>query len=209
MAQDSKSVVSTIRPGSRIELPRPGGVFGWLKRRLPLVQLVRGVNAFLNMEVRSDPKATAPAFIVSDTNAMLILPSGAGSGSGGSATINMFKFVSDGGNYLLCHTWDGTTEGTTLVPVAKPYELRVSGSTAWTGGTIRSVAYTVSYANSGSYWTRTVSGSDGTSTTEVVIPDYLSGFIIFAMQSTTGLTYNNQPVTWQDINAGGRAWTAQ
>ncbi len=87
--QESKSTSESIRQGLRIEPPAAGGVFPWLARRLPLLQLVRTANAFLNMQVRVDPKATGPKLEISDTNAVLLLPGSPvnARGSSGSGSV--------------------------------------------------------------------------------------------------------------------------
>ena len=132
----------------------------------------------------------------------------AGGASGSSAT--QFKIISDGGDYWNCKTWDGTTLGSTTIKVAKPFKLR-----AGTGGiaseVIRSVTYTYTYAavTVGAvtgYYTRAVSGSDGSSETDYMIPDPIANDIIYAIHFSTTTPSTLSAVVWIDVNSDGRAW---
>jgi hypothetical protein len=130
--------------------------------------------------------------------------------AGSSSSIQQFKIISDGGDYWNCKTWDGTTLGSTIIKVAKPFKLR-----AGTGGiaseAIRTVTYTYTYtpvtvgAVTG-YYTRAVSGSDGSSETDYTIPDPIANDIIYALPFSTTTPSTLAAVTWIDINADGRAW---
>jgi len=133
------------------------------------------------------------------------------SGSG-SASIQQFKIVSDGGDYWNCNTWDGTTLGSTTVKVAKPYKLRC-GTGAITSETIRSVTYTYTYnaVTSGGvtiYYTRGVTGSDGSAETNYMIPDALTNNIIYGISFSTTTPSSLSDCVWLDINADARAWAA-
>ena len=115
---------------------------------------------------------------------------GAIGGSGGN-TIQLFAVVSDGGTFLNC------TSGGQNYQVIKPPKLQ----TTLAGETIRGVTYSYAYVATGTqYYTRNVSGSDGSSESDLVIPDYLAGNTIIGVQIG-----NN----WYDLNMDGRAWAAQ
>jgi hypothetical protein len=111
-----------------------------------------------------------------------------------SGGLQQFKIVSDDGDYWVCNTWDGTTQGVVNYNVVKPYKLRAGGN-AIGSETIRTVTYTYSYTgvyNSGSsgpyaYFTRGVSGSDGSSETDYMTPDPVTSDIIYAMPVSTNI----------------------
>lgn len=99
--------------------------------------------------------------------------------SGGSAGASQqFKIVSDGGDYWICNMWNGSGYGIVNVNVVKDADLRC-GSNAIGAKIIRGVTYTYTYTpvyQSGSsgpvaYYTRAVSGSDGSSEIDYTIPD--------------------------------------
>lgn len=134
----------------------------------------------------------------------------AAAGTSGSASVQQFKIISDGGDYWVCKTWDGTTLGSTTVNVAKPFKLR-AGVGKITSEVIRGVTYTYTYtavtvgAVTG-YYTRAVSGSDGSSETDYMIPDPRANDIIYGITFATTTPSSLAAVTWLDINADGRAW---
>ena len=131
-----------------------------------------------------------------------------------------FKVVSDGGDFWNCHTWDGTTAGSSIVKVAKPVRLRcILPSASPAGGAqasrvVRGITYTYTYTpvSSGGvviYYTRGVSGSDGTAETDYVIEDALVGDVIFAAPFSTLSPATLSDTKWIDLNVDGRAWAAQ
>ena len=133
--------------------------------------------------------------------------------SGASGGTQQFKIVSDGGDYWICNTWDGTTQGTVNVNIVKPYKLRVGNYTTdyVHSEVIRTVTYTYTYSGvyiSGSsgpyaYFTRAVSGSDSSSETDYMTPDPVAGDIIYATPCTKPVP--GIPTTVQSVelvNAG-------
>ena len=147
---------------------------------------------------------------ISDQNAVITLPvMSAGTGTEG-ASISQFKIVSDGGDYWNCKTWDGTTLGTDITKVAKPYKLR-AGTGKIASEAIRGITYTYTYTAvtvSGvtGYYTRAVSGSDGSAETDYMIPDPLANDIIYAASFATTTPSTLSDVEWIDLNVDGRAW---
>jgi hypothetical protein len=139
------------------------------------------------------------------------------SGGGGASGVQQFKLVSDGGDYWVCHTWDGTTPGTVNLNVIKPYKLR-AGPNAIGSEVIRSVTYTYSYTGvylSGSsgpyaYYTRAVSGSDGSSETDYLTPDPIAGDVLYATPVTTTIC-SGIPTTVQSgaVNSGGSGYVSE
>jgi len=137
---------------------------------------------------------SAPVLYVCTTSGTSTTSAWAKVSGGGSGGVQQFKLVSDGGDYWVCNTWDGTTQGTLNVNVIKPCKLR-AGSNAIGSETIRGVTYIYVYTGvyiSGSsgpyaYYTRAVTGSDGSSETDYLTPDPIAGDIIYATPVTTNI----------------------
>lgn len=125
-------------------------------------------------------------------------------------TVNVSSF----GDYMLCRTWDGTTEGATMIAVARPFLLRKS---VFDGFIIDDYSY--AYA-SVSQRTKTRQ-SDRKAETQVIVPGYVNSdlsdirHIIYAATGIAGgtkvLETGNEldptkPVAWLDLNVDGRAW---
>lgn len=115
----------------------------------------------------------------------------------------LLKSVSD--DHLVCRTWDGATEGSANVNVAKPPALRRTG---WHGVTVVGITYTYT-------GTQARTAVQGTTTeNQVIIPAYQTasgqyiGNVIYAVQPQggTGVVVNGEAVVWQDLNVDGRAW---
>lgn len=136
-------------------------------------------------------------------------------GGSGSA-IRQYRIKSVENDFYTCRTWNGSTEGTTDVFIARPFQHRVSDFNG------RSIAYssdgdsfTASFAyDSPTKRTKTI---NGTAETQVIIPYFKNDFdIIYAVTvsepikvgaSFTSLTDPNEnPVTLLDLNVDGRAW---
>ena len=147
-------------------------------------------------EVKSTPAGT-----------IITMPAVSGQAASGpvTASLSMWKFQADQGSFIFAYSWDGVNLGIDLTAIAKPPKLQLSPSS----NNIRGVNYNYTYTLQSNYYVRGVTGSDGSSSNDIVIPDYLSGDIIFAVTAATGVTYSGIPVTLQDINVDGRAWAAQ
>ena len=101
-------------------------------------------------------------------------------GTAASPLLQQFKFVSDGGDYILAKAWDGTTLAANPTYIAKPYKLRCSITTETdTSGTVHTFTYSPSIADNVAFYTRTDSYSS-TSETQVIVPAYLPGDLIYA-----------------------------
>lgn len=113
--------------------------------------------------------------------------------SGGS---QQFKIVSIGADHLVCHAYDGTTEGAVIFFIAKPWLLRRS-LTAWNGMTF---TYSSDQARTATLGASTES--------QVVVPAYVAGDVIYALGNVIGgnSVVTASPVNWVDVNADGRAW---
>jgi hypothetical protein len=179
--------------------------------------LINCINGFRVISVvipGATPGTAKLADIKSTANGTIItLPSGMiGSSSTSAGSASQFKIVSDGGDYWNCKTWDGTTLGASVVKVAKPFKLR-AGTGKIASEVIRSVTYTYTYSavtvgGVTGYYTRAVSGSDGSSETDYMIPDPIANDIIYASAFSTTTPSTLADVVWIDLNVDGRAWAA-
>lgn len=103
-------------------------------------------------------------------------------------------------DYLTCHTWDGTNEGTVDILVAKPAELR---------HVLATYAQLTGFTTVG---TQTATATDGVDTeTWKVTPDYVVDGEIWATLcgSGTGVTVSGAELGWIDLNLSGRAWAVE
>ncbi|OHD23034.1 MAG: hypothetical protein A2Y38_23360 [Spirochaetes bacterium GWB1_59_5] len=111
---------------------------------------------------------------ITDTSVKLI-PCQFGAGGGGG--LEMFRLKSVQEDYITCRTWDGTTEGTTDVFIAKNTETRFPASDVIAGETW---SYTyVAGADALNKYRDAVSGAITES--QVVTPYWLADGVIFAM----------------------------
>jgi hypothetical protein len=153
-------------------------------------------------------KPVAAKIVMGPNSWTAILPHVAAAvSSGGGGGLAMFHFKQDAGNYLVCVTWDGTTEGTEPVNIAKRPKLRTSLATETIEGIVYNYTYTpvVSGGITVSY-TRNTTG--GATQTDKVTPPYLLNDIVLAMQLNTGLLdASGDSVDWQDMSE--RAWGKQ
>ncbi|HEV2694223.1 MAG TPA: hypothetical protein VG347_15120 [Verrucomicrobiae bacterium] len=146
---------------------------------------------------------TSPVFYVCTTSGSKSTSTWAPSGGG----TQQFKMVSDAGDYWNCHTFDGTTTGSTLVKVAKPAKMRCtaagSGGGAIGSETIRGFTYTYSYTAVTSAgvtieytrgWTST--DTNNPSGTDYMTPPVLVGDVIVAVAFTTLTPTSLVGVAW-------------
>jgi hypothetical protein len=151
--------------------------------------------------------------------------------SEGGSTVEMMRVKALDNDELYCHTWDGETEGTELIVVAKPWELRLS---SWAGKTFN--VYITDIATEKFLYTAIAGGrrtstrlSDNDVEEQAIIPHYqwsadvdgvnAQGNVIPTMYpldvifvakpiNGTGLfDYGDVPVEYQDLNVAGRAWS--
>lgn len=104
---------------------------------------------------------------------------GGGGGGAGGCEVGLFrvKYGSDQGDYIVCRTWDGSVEGDTDVPVAKPYLCRRS---PFDGQTRDGISYEYS-----SHVRRTASVGEGEEEeieVQVLTPLYVAGDEILAVR---------------------------
>jgi len=126
-----------------------------------------------------------------------------------SAAISTFRLVRVENDYLVCHAWDFTSEGSEEVVVAKDYEFRVTG---WHGQTVRyrseltggviDVSY--SYSSTDGGVTR-VATSAGITETQAIRTPFVNGrSVIVAVKLNTNTGVSG--AEWIDLNTSGRSW---
>lgn len=118
--------------------------------------------------------------------------------------VERFRLVSaetGNGDYIYCHTWDGTNEGTDLIKIARPWRLL---RTPWHDQTIDGQTYYYVAFN------RRHVRASGVQENQVVVPKFRIGDEIFAVKDVTrgsGVTdEGGSPVAYIDLNRDGRAW---
>lgn len=123
---------------------------------------------------------------------------------GGGISISAFKFVAKGDDYIECHSWDGTTEGTEPVNIALPFKLRDSRTTETIDGTV----ITYSAWDSDAQSRLATDDSDPPKTeTQVITPRYLPGDTILAAPAFSGVEDDSDPpktLTLVDLNVDAR-----
>jgi hypothetical protein len=109
--------------------------------------------------------------------------------------------------YLLCVTWDGETEGTEQIKIAKPDKLRSSVDEEEIDG------ITVTYSSyDPTAQTRHASSGAAPNTTEedqVIVPRYLTDDVIFAAPvKSMAVDEDGEDILLLDLNISARAWAA-
>ena len=125
--------------------------------------------------------------------------------SGGAS---MFRVKDDLGSSLKCRSWNGTTDGSTDVFIAKNPSIRSTVSSV----TQNSVTYALTYAlgsadtNGNHYLVRTVKIGTTTIETDDILPPYLFNDVIYAI-GIPSITLDGNACTLMDTSA--RAWGAR
>jgi hypothetical protein len=124
-------------------------------------------------------------------------------GAGGGSSATQYRYKSMEGDYYVCRAWNGTTEGSVDVYIAKPHILRKTG---FNGTTYNGITYV--YSSNHVARTATVAATPALTETQMVIPPYVADDIIYATQpNATGVrTTANSPVTLLDLNVDARYW---
>lgn len=125
---------------------------------------------------------------------------GIGAGELARGYVDQYRFKTMGDDYIECVTYDGTTEGTTTIRVAKPWRLR---RTPFDGLSWGGIAY--------AYTTDVERVADGTET-QVVTPPYVADDLILVEQVIVPLMTLSGPVeiiNLVDKNNDARAWAVK
>jgi hypothetical protein len=118
--------------------------------------------------------------------------------------VQQFKLKEVFGDYIRCHSWDGTTEGQPDVFIAKPFRLRRD---PFDQQTIVFDDYTASFSYTNN--TKRTSTIDGVAEEQVVVPHYKPDLDIIYAIDCDGLaitTNDDEPISMIDLNLDGRAW---
>jgi len=117
-----------------------------------------------------------------------------------SGRVLQLKVVSVQGDYLSCYSYDGTTTGTTLILVAKPYLLRKS----------------LASRDSKTYSAYSTDGQERTATktpdteNQIIVQKWIANDIIYAIQNIYGGTgifdAEGNSIPLLDLNVDGRMW---
>lgn len=143
----------------------------------------------------------APGYRIRRTPGGTFLGLDPSAGGGGSFSLHRFKSIQ--AEYLVCRTWDGTTEGTEDVNIAKPYLLRQS----ITSRTMHGTPITYTYPGGATSQTRQATGS-GRTETGFITEAYVVNDIIWAVRATTLVTVSGTALSLLDANVDGRCWGA-
>ena len=128
--------------------------------------------------------------------------------TGGSQSATRLRVKDDLGSSLRCRTWDGTTEGSSDVFVAKQPTIRNTYASAVQNGITYTFSYTLGSAdtNGNHYLVRTTSGSDSSSATSDIEPPFIFNDNIYASPIASETLDGN---TCTLIDNSPRAWAAR
>jgi hypothetical protein len=142
--------------------PRHALDFAWMRL------LRQKFNALLNGEIKDENGNRIGEVKYADGNTVWVVKT-----SSEGSQLKMYRLKSVQGDYITCREWDGTSEGTEDVSIAKHPEIR-KPSTA----TLRGTAFTYTYADDQTRTSRR--NSDNNTITEWVIPPLEVNDLIFA-----------------------------
>lgn len=120
----------------------------------------------------------------------------------GGARVTRLRFHSEENDYIICHSWDGTTEGSTAINVAKPWKLRHDAD---------NYADVTSLSTTSADEVDVDDGGGGEDEeTWVVTPSYQADDEIYALRVPgTGVTVSSVELGLIDLNIDGRAWAKE
>ena len=121
---------------------------------------------------------------------------------GGGAAVTRYRLKGIEADRLACVTWDGTTEGTTTVYLAKPFKLREAVTTETIEGVRYNYTYTTGPDSLNKYRIAKIQGQTAEYERCVVTPEWLLNDEIFAISGSTGISNT----TLMDLNLDARAW---
>lgn len=154
-------------------------------------------DTFVMLRMQETPDASTSR----TTRGFQVIPN---KGGGGGISLSTYRFKSMGTNHIVCRTWNGTTEGSSDVKIAKPPEMWFSV----TSETLR--GETISYS---SYdlvnQTRLASKPGLVFETQLITRKYEVNDIIWACAARTFVTVGSEVLSLIDLNRGARAWMAR
>lgn len=134
---------------------------------------------------------------------------------GGGNSSQRYKIVTIHDNHLKCHTWDGTTEGSDAILIAKPTELQVGPSlsrtiTRWNFVSGANITITMTATTGFDIHDPSVIASATGLSSEnwYITPGYEVGGVIYADSPSggTGVSVSGTALTLMDDNRMGREW---
>lgn len=180
-----------MRQGTRIPYIKKGGLMGWRKGN----KVIAVINALLCLGIY--PKGRAK-LTFGDENAALDLSGIASDAEGGLQGPFLFKSKED--SWIVCRSWDGSTEGDTDILIALPPKLRAVGSEVIDGDTVTYSAY-----DNGAQTRHADNGTDEED--QVITPRFLVDDLIYANTALTLVDDDDgNPIPLLMDNTDGRAW---
>ena len=114
-----------------------------------------------------------------------------------AGVILQVNVVEQGDDWIKVLTWNGASEGTDPIYVAKPYLLRRSLA-SWNG---------LTFTYSSNFERTATKGGD--TEDQVIVPAYVPDDILYVVRpygGTDTVDADDQPIVWLDLNVDGRAW---
>lgn len=137
----------------------------------------------------------------------IMQPRGSG---GGGITLQWLRVNAVRANYYVCHSWDGSTEGSDPIYVARPFNHRNSIASETIDGVAISYSYTSTTGRIASFTIDSV----GYTETQIMVPWFISTTTTIAATTlATGIVTASPdttdiPISLIDLNIDGRAWAA-
>ena len=142
--------------------------------------IIYALNSLLRMDIK---RGQSDEVFYSGSNVILQLKDSSASDSSPLSSA-LYKEVSVQGDYITCHTWDGTIEGSDPIYIAKPVRLRNSLTTE----TVLSVSHSYTYATGPDSNNKYRFNSSAENIDlELVTPAWIVGEIISAVSVPTGV----------------------
>lgn len=132
-----------------------------------------------------------------------------------ASTVRQFKIVSEEDDYLICNAFDGVDSGDVDFKIAKPYLLRRKpfDSELDDPPDARDGLTFVYQDDVNGDPERVATNESSETETQVIVPSYIVGDIIYATKSVKGgtgvvITINeiDEKIEWLDDNRDARAW---
>lgn len=188
-----------LRPGRRLQYLKKGDEPKFLRAEFANM-FIALFNALMNLRINNGK------FLISD-DAMAI--DGQAGSSATAGNLQTYRVKSKIDDVLICRTWNGTTEGSTDVPIATSFNSRQLSSE-----TINSITYTyTAYTDIGdgfNYSRTSTSSGDSSEEEQIVTPMwYLNCLISVSACNYSGVTYDdtvNPPYDLKLIEVSARCW---
>lgn len=127
---------------------------------------------------------------------------------GGGAGVAEYRVKQVFGDYLSCVTWDGTTEGTTFISIAKQFLLRESLPTPRTE---LNIIYNLTYSagpDASNRYRKKTRATDGIVETQLVSPAWAIDDVVYAISTPTSVLDRDGNAISLLMQSDSRQWTA-